>query len=132
MMVLQPLIDCGLPDMKKVGMMSKGKLLRNCRTSFRYTVNPHDTQNLPRSWLIQKYPDDLLLKSSQLKALGPPLKHNHKSLFHWIEGKKPVMEQEDDWILHEDDLVGLSEIDHLESSLASSFLNVCTSVNCSI
>ncbi|PMD60011.1 uncharacterized protein K444DRAFT_589725 [Hyaloscypha bicolor E] len=66
---------------------------------------------------------DLLLKSSQLKALGPPLKHNHQSLFHWIEGKKPVMEQEDDWILHEDDLVGLSEIDHLESSLASSFLN---------
>jgi hypothetical protein len=60
-----------------------------------------------------------------LKVLGSPLKHNHQSVFHWIEGKKPVVEEEDDWILHEDDLVALSYIDHLESSLTSSWLNVC-------
>ncbi len=66
--------------------------------------------------LIRIYRDDLLLKSSQLKALGSPLKHNHQSLFHWIEGKKPVVAEEDDWILHEDDLVPLSYVDHLESS----------------
>jgi hypothetical protein len=69
----------------------------------------------------------LLLKSSQLKSLGAPLKYNHRSLFHWIQGRKPVVEQEDDWILHEDDLIALSDIDHRESSLASSFLNVAIS-----
>jgi hypothetical protein len=69
--------------------------------------------------------DDLLLKSNQLKALGSPLKHNHQYLFHWIEGKKPVIEEEDEWILHEDDLVALSSIDHLECSLTSTYLNVC-------
>ncbi|KAE9363026.1 hypothetical protein N431DRAFT_357224 [Stipitochalara longipes BDJ] len=66
---------------------------------------------------------DLLLKSNQLKALGPPLKHNHRSLYHWIEGKKPVIEEQDSWILHEDDLVALADIDHLETSLMSSFLS---------
>jgi hypothetical protein len=68
------------------------------------------------------------LKNSQLKALGSPLKRDHQSLFHWIEGKKPIIEEEDDWILHEDDLVALSCIDHLESSLTSSCLNVCFSL----
>jgi hypothetical protein len=74
--------------------------------------------------MLNGYTDDLLLKNSQLKTLGSPLKHNHRSLFHWIEGKKPVVEEEDDWILHEDDLVALSYIDHLESMLTSSCLNV--------
>jgi hypothetical protein len=71
-----------------------------------------------------EYSDDLLLKNSQLKALGLPLKHNHKSLFYWIEGKKPIDEGQDDFILHQDDLVALADIDHLESSLLSSFMNV--------
>ncbi|PMD32017.1 hypothetical protein L207DRAFT_471355 [Hyaloscypha variabilis F] len=66
---------------------------------------------------------DLLLKNSQLKALGLPLKHNHQSLFYWIEGKKPIVEDQDEFILHEDDLVALADIDHLESSLVSSFMN---------
>jgi hypothetical protein len=52
------------------------------------------------------------------------MKHNHESLFHWIEGKKPIVPEEDDYILHEDDLVALSYIDHLESSLTSTCLNV--------
>jgi hypothetical protein len=78
--------------------------------------------------LIEANLDDLLLKNSQLKALDAPLNHNRQSLFHWIEGKKPVVQQEDEWILHEDDLVALSSIDHLESSLTSSWLNVCVLV----
>lgn len=45
-------------------------------------------------------------------------------MFHWIEGKKPVIEEEDDWILHEDDLVALADVDPMETSLMSSFLNV--------
>jgi hypothetical protein len=52
------------------------------------------------------------------------MKHNHESLFYWIEGKKPIVPEEDDYILHEDDLVALSYIDHLESSLTSTCLNV--------
>jgi len=52
------------------------------------------------------------------------LKHNHRYLFNWVEGKKPVIEEEDEWILYEDDLVALAPIDRLESSLADTFLNV--------
>ncbi|KAF8851979.1 hypothetical protein BDZ45DRAFT_730490 [Acephala macrosclerotiorum] len=66
---------------------------------------------------------DLLLKDNQLRVLGPPLKRHHRYLFYWIEGKKPVIEGEDDWILHQDDLVQLANIDHFQSFLSSSWLN---------
>lgn len=60
---------------------------------------------------------DLMLKDKQLRAIGPPLKRDHRSVFHWIEWKKPIAKGEDDWILHKDDLVTLANIDHFESSL---------------
>jgi hypothetical protein len=41
-----------------------------------------------------------------------------------VKGKAPVVKGEDDWIHYQDDLVPLATIDHLESSLSSSWLKV--------
>jgi hypothetical protein len=77
-------------------------------------------------WLMMA--DDLLLKDSQVRALGSPLKRDQRAVFHWMKGKTPVVKGEDDWILHQDDLVPLATIDHLESSLSSSWLKVTLSL----
>jgi hypothetical protein len=65
-----------------------------------------------------------MLKDKQLRAIGPPLKRDHRSVFHWIEWKKPIAKGEDDWILHKDDLVTLANIDHFESSLITPWSRV--------
>jgi hypothetical protein len=68
--------------------------------------------------------DDLLLKDTQMRALGKPMRRNCQNVLHWIIGHKPVVKGEDDWILRADDLVPLANVDRFESSIASSFLHV--------
>jgi hypothetical protein len=70
------------------------------------------------------YIDDFVLKDTQMRALGKPLKCDQRSVLNWITTKRPVMKGEDDWILNRHDLVALAKIDPVESILASSALNV--------
>jgi len=62
---------------------------------------------------IRKY-YDLLLKHFEIMALGQPTDHDHQSVCNWINDNKPLVDPEDKFIVHFDDLISAKK--KIESS----------------
>jgi hypothetical protein len=52
--------------------------------------------------------DELLLKDHQLRTLEKTSGRNHRSVFHWIWGQKPLDVGEYDFIFHKNDFVSVA------------------------
>jgi len=52
---------------------------------------------------------ELLLKDSQVRALGQPPTRHHLELFYYMWGKKPLAEGKDDFIFHAEDFVSAAK-----------------------
>lgn len=53
--------------------------------------------------------DDILLKFSQLRALGKTSQRDHRTLFNWIWTKRPLDRGYDNFIFHADDFVSVTK-----------------------
>ncbi len=51
--------------------------------------------------------DDLVLKHSQMQALGRATKRNHRSVFNWIWTNKPLDDGYDDFIFYARDMLAM-------------------------
>ena len=74
--------------------------------------------------------DQLLLNDQNLRNLGQAAKTDHLSVFHWIIDRKPLGRGQYDWIYEANDFVPLSKIDRFETTILSSFLKVCSCIDC--
>ncbi|KAH6706537.1 hypothetical protein BKA61DRAFT_616627 [Leptodontidium sp. MPI-SDFR-AT-0119] len=66
--------------------------------------------------------DQLLLNEKALRDQGTVTEKDHRSVFHWMLRKRPVVQGEDGWIHHPTDCIPLSRIDPVEHSILTSFL----------
>jgi len=82
-------------NMKRGGTRDNEIYSNVCKRNWRYIVIQNQTWHA--ATLLISGIDDLVFKDTQMRALGKPLKRNHKSLFHWICSAKPVAQGEDDW-----------------------------------
>lgn len=68
--------------------------------------------------------DDLLLKYTSLRSLEPTPERNHRSVYNWIWGEKPLDEGEYDFIYHQEDFVSVVDDRHHKDCITG-FLESC-------